>query len=632
MNKIKALFSILRSETFSSLEFLMKATGFTERKIRTLISELRSIGKRKGFDLQYKKNRGYFLEVKDEDAFSNFIADLENDTQIDVSDKNTRMLFTMYYLLNSKGFATKESIAQLLDVSLRTITNDLTDIKKTLAENNLTLFTKKHYGIKVTGDEWDIRKFFSKITSRIQNQNGNFSLNENYAELKRDVEIKKVLVDTFTKNSILMTPVSIDSILMHLWILLLRVKERNYVAEISVNEEVISRKYYAAANDIISYLEEKYDMEVSKQEVDLLASQLFGKSILEETPVQTKSEMIRSITEILEKIDAEYDSDYAKDEQLIEGLLLHIYPLIMRLSFGLELNNALIHILPAQYTSAFLMAIRFVEFHPELQQYSLSRDEIGYLALHFANHQEKMNLKRLQNIRSIVVIYENMRGDSGLLKVKLQMSFPNANIRLVPSINIKKYNLDDVDLILTTNRDLEIKKQFLMISEPVDDNEINRIRNVILYDYNDLVHKSIRINDLFFESLYFHEQGDDYLGIVRKYALLLEKDGWAKEGYADLVIERETRINTIYENGIAGPHSITPYAQKDCIVIIILDNDVHYQGKKVNCIFLINFRSGHMILHQSVSKFIVGLMKDGEKVKRINRTESFDEFLNIAEE
>lgn len=115
-----------------------------------------------------------------------------------------------------------------------------------------------------------------------------------------------------------------------------------------------------------------------KQEIDFLSSQFFGKSILEETPIQMKEEMIGSIKSTLNRIDKEYDESFAEDEELIDGLLLHIYPLIMRLSFGLELNNALIKILPAQYTSAFLMAIRFVEYHPELQGFLLSRDEIAF--------------------------------------------------------------------------------------------------------------------------------------------------------------------------------------------------------------------------------------------------------------
>lgn len=124
-------------------------------------------------------------------------------------------------------------------------------------------------------------------------------------------------------------------------------------------------------------------------------------------------------------------------------------------------------------------------------------------------------------------------------------------------IIIGKYNLDDIDLLLATGENMKLKKNAFVIKETLDDTEISRIKNAVLYNYQDVVHKSIQISDLFYSSLYFHDSNKNYLEIIRKYALLLEEKEYAKKGFVDSVIGRNT---------------MRPYANIDCMVIIILIN------------------------------------------------------------
>lgn len=629
MESTKIVFWILEDKKVHSMETLISKTRYSERKVRSIISEIRKEEKQYGFKLVTIKNQGYCIQVFEESRFKEYEAIMSRESELDVLNRELRVSMILYYLLHTKEFTTLQTISKLLDVSSKTISNDVSYVREILQEYDLTLYTKAHYGMRIEGDERNIRKLFSRVTNDIHQYNHSNTMSDSLLSLQKDENIKRVLIETFSNNNILMTAAAIESILLHLWILLYRVKENNYVTDINVNAEIIDTRYYTAAKEVIEYLEQEYDMEVSKPEVDLLASQFFGKSILEDTPQYTKTKMTDIIQHTLEKIDVEYETEYSKDAQLIDGLLLHIYPLIMRLSFGLELSNSLIHILPAQYTSAFLIAMRFTEYHPDLESYSLSRDEIGYLALHFANYQERINLHRMQSIKSIVIVYENMRSDSSLLRTKIQIVFPNAKIKAIPFTNIGKYNLDDIELLLSTSKDIVLMKHSFVVNEPYDDREMNRIKNAVLFNYDNVVHKSIQIKDLFFKSLYFHESGKNYYQIIEKYALILEKQKYAKEGFAASVLEREKRMNTIYQNGVAGPHSIVPYANTDCIVIILLEDPIYHDDKKINCIFLINIRSGHMMLHQSVSQFIVQLMESEEQIKSVLRTESFERFIEI---
>ena len=81
----------------------------------------------------------------------------------------------------------------------------------------------------------------------------------------------------------------------------------------------------------------------------------------------------------------------------------------MRVTYGLTLSDSLVKSVSVQYMNAFLVAMRFIDYHEELNEYQLSRDEIGYLALHFATHIERENQAKMQSIKKIVFIADSMK-------------------------------------------------------------------------------------------------------------------------------------------------------------------------------------------------------------------------------
>ena len=165
-----------------------------------------------------------------------------------------------------------------------------------------------------------------------------------------------------------------------------------------------------------------------------------------------------------------------------------------------------------------LVAMRFIDYYSGLHNYELSRDEIGYLALHFAAHLEKENQQKMLRIRRIALIADNMRSSTNLLKAKLQSQFPLATILVIPMTSVEKHTMDDIELILST-MEVEIpnqKHKVVVIHESLDEKEIRKIKNHILFNEMFASQKTIELEDLFYEDLFIVKDVGDYLSLIEE--------------------------------------------------------------------------------------------------------------------
>ncbi|MBP2097728.1 BglG family transcription antiterminator [Enterococcus rivorum] len=632
MNNINQLLEVFQTHSIVTIQLLKQEFSFSERKIRELIKEAREIGIKKGFDIKTLIHQGYRLEIVDSVTFKEFLDYLNQYEIFDGGNKEYRLSLIRYLLLQNQGFITIDQIAEVLDVSRNTVISDLKIIKKQLLEFDIVLSSKTHYGLTIKGSEAMKRKLFSKMIKEEMELDHNSNQYFEFIQGLKFDEVKKMFIQLLYEYEMRMTENTIESILIHLKILLFRISQKNDISEVSINKNLIDEKSYQLTKKLVRYLERKFKVVIKEQEMDLIASQIYGKATSNQVPKEQEKELKESIEQALVKIDQEFLTDFRHDDLLKECLLLHVYPLLLRISFGLELNNSLINSISVQYTNSFLISIRFIEYHKELSQHSLSRDELGYLALHFAAHQERKNQESIQNIRNILVVSDSRRSKTLLLKVLFENHFPKANVTVRTTQQIEQDLLDGADLVFSTELLDELNKQVvvIMIDETMTEKEMRRIKNMILFQDTAVNNKVPTIQNLFFKDLFFSSDSKDYLDVLETYSQQMVDYGYADSCYPGSVLEREKKFSTIYENGIAGPHSMVQNAKKDSIGVILLKKPIHYEKKEVKCIFLINIRKHHLFLHQEVSQFMMKLMADTGTINMLSQTKTFEEFVIYA--
>ena len=164
---IKTILDLLNQKSYVSTDEIEKALSCSKRQVGKYISYLRSVENRHGFSLVTIKTQGYQLLINDQEKYRLFEEKLDSELPDRLFKKQHRLLLIMYLLLKDKNFITIEQISKVIDVSKNTIMTDLDDVRKTVKEFNIELVSKKHYGIKLEGNERDIRLLFSKITTEL---------------------------------------------------------------------------------------------------------------------------------------------------------------------------------------------------------------------------------------------------------------------------------------------------------------------------------------------------------------------------------------------------------------------------------------------------------------------------------
>ena len=634
MTRHGQLIEVLISQNIVSMESLCSKLSFSERRIREMLRELRQDEEENGFKIVTVSKEGYFLRIIDKDRFSRFLENESGNRHYNVGRKDYRISLILFLLLQNEGFISLNQIAEILDVSRNTILNDLDEVKARLQNYQIQLDSKPHYGVKVTGAEKDIRKMLSRISgSIVEHQSIPMEFVDFVTELDFTAETEK-FVSLLDEYNIVMTNNAIESIMFHQKILIYRIEQKNYINEININRQLIDTSIYEIAEKIIAFIEEKHNIKATKEEVDMVASQIFGKASSETIPFEQKEEMAKSIQESLIKVDRDYATNFSSDVLLQENLLMHLFPLIMRVSFGLELNDSLVGSISVQYMNAFLVAMRFIDYHSQLKNYELSRDEIGYLALHFVTHAERESQKKLQRIRKIVLVTDGMRSSTILFKTKLQSHFPLATILEIPYAHAKNHKMEDVELVISTI-ELQIAHQeakLVIVNESLTDQEIRKIKNKVLFSEMNFKQETLSLDDLFHEELFLIKDGGEYYSLIEEMCNKMVALDYAKEGFTESVIQREKRFLTIYENGIASPHSLIQLANTDSIGVILLRNAIYYDKKEVRCILVLNVKKGHLLIHQEISDFVVQLMNDRTKIKLLQQANLFQEFKMFLED
>ena len=167
---------------------------------------------------------------------------------------------------------------------------------------------------------------------------------------------------------------------------------------------------------------------------------------------------------------------------MLNALIIHVLPLINRMYHNIQLTNPLIDKVYSEYANVFLLAMRFSDLIEKKYNFKLSKDEIGYIALHFATHFERMKNSKKEQYKKILVICGTGGGSAQLLKIKLKSIFPHASVSTIAVNNMKETDYHSYDLILTT---IPLEEEYkdvpvIFIKEWLDENEIARIEEIIM--------------------------------------------------------------------------------------------------------------------------------------------------------
>lgn len=602
----------------------------SERTLANDIKWLKEIGSNEGFTVERVRSAGYQLRILDNVSFRSYLSKSKKQEQVDNSSPQERIKNIELLLLFHEEYITMQQIAEWLDVSWSTIKADIKQVEQFCDNYDLTLFSKAHYGLKIMGTESKKRR---AILYLIRNTIHTPVLTEKYKEFNfvfNEEELRQLLKEQLLENQLKISDIVFENIVQHIRLLSFRILQNNTLNSEELEERTISDDYDRLTEKLVGYLEETYQLNFSCVEKNYLEEQLRGKFAVLDDPASNQ-QLRQAIDKSLELVDRRYHTSFRQDQDLANALMMHVAPLLQRLYTGHQLENPIIEDIYTQYANVFNVAMVFInELNKDLDA-DISKDEIGYVAIYFAASLEKQSNQVIDDYQKIAVICSTGGGAAYLLKVNLERLFSNAKVETFALNEIEQIDAS-FDLLISTVplKQTDFGIPIIYTKTILSQTEITKIEKD-LYLLRESKNKVFDVHQFIlslFDEEWFqiNEESDDYLELLENEGAHLEKCGWVERGFKESVLSREKMIDTIYQQGVAGPHPMEQAAIKEVIDVILLKKPLIYREKQVRIIFLINIKKDHLSLHKEISRLMIKMMDDPLLDTQLTKMTNFQDF------
>ena len=606
MSKIIKELNNSKKSYINSIE-LADMLGVSSRTVKRDLKEISEILKDNGAEVE-ATNQGYRLIINEDELFSQFI-DENISSSAEVSGKKSDKVNGILELLLSNLYINQDKIADELYISR----SSMMDVKNILSEYKITIQNKPHYGYILEGNEIDIRNCMVRFLTQRKEDNSILISNrlvgfkeEDYYNLLE--EIKNIFKDLkIRKNDI-----EINYITRYIVISIFRVK---YNCEIVLDDNInisLDNSIISASKTIAKKIKERFKVEFTFEDI-LYISYIIGNNHIEIKELDDSGISVEQmVIHAIDKIKNEYDIDFFRDGTLLKGLINHLYTSYSRYCLNVTLDNPLINLIKSKYIEAYNYSILFSKVFKEEYGISMTEEDIGYIALHFAASLERAIMNN--SLKAIIVCSSGV-GTAELLKTRITKKFQNIAIKGVyPAYILDSLELSDIDLIISTVNleGVSLEKEVINVSPLLTDEDEEKINEHVKkqrdYDYL----QNLMSDDLFFINIEASSK-EEVIEIMTK--TMIERDIITEET-KEQILKREEMSSTEITNLVAIPHCIAKENKNSVLAIGILKRPIMWDKSQVQIVFL-GVLDPQVKQNRKVFSMLYKLTKKVDKIKEL---------------
>ncbi len=472
-----------------------------------------------------------------------------NNYQYKLSQKE-RVNVIITLLFQQKGFITIGSIAETLFFSRSTIAKDLKEVESWLNRRNLALISMPNKGVKIDGDEAQIRKaaieilteeleldnIFEIFESDYQNElETNISgLVEHYFE---NIDIKYLIefIEGIEKElNMLFSYDSFTSLLIHIALTIKRIK-MNKDIKMSRNELLYlkSTKVFSIVLKLVKQLEERFKMSFPMDEIGYITIHILGSSItkninkdIDTLDLENFAAALLIANSLVLEVSKLSNIDFLDDNLLLEGLIQHVRPAIHRFNHNIKCSNPYTNEIKNNYKDLFENVRLGIKTINISNGQKISEDEISFITMHFAASIERKKRFEISKRKDVLIVCGNGLATGMLIKSKIENIFDVNIVNVIGYHQIEETLMSKkVDIIITTMALNDLDIPHIRISPMVFNKDIEELNKYLNY-------KSSRIDTL-----------SEVIEIISKYCVINDYDSLKSE----LSILVKNKTTTIYK-------------------------------------------------------------------------------------
>ena len=632
MDKELAILKFLSSQENWVTSFSMSV--FLDISVRTIKSYISNINS-KFPNLIQSSRKGYI--VRDKKLLARVINSIK--TSYCPQTVEDRKKYILRKLLLETNFYDFDILAKELLISPLTLTNELKNLKRELADFELKIKAKNNM-VFIDGHEDNKKKLVSKlIYEDTKDSFLSIKIMQNYLPHFDLTKIKQIVSDTLRKHKYFMDEFSLLNLVLHIAITM----ERKLIQKTCV-EEISPKNWKSMVNshiqeivvNIIEQVEKQFGVEFVESETYDFALYVMTRAIsstindinLDQLSDFVGENIVRLVSLIQTRVKKTYNITLLRKDFTIR-FALHIKNLLIRLKNNITLRNPQMLEIKNSYPFIYDVSVFIANIITQEERYKLTEDEISYIALHLGVLiEEKKVIKH--EVRAVLVNPQYLYKSEDIA-VKLDSVF--ANNLLITEIVSAQHELEayyDYDLIITTIPfELYPGKPYVQISPYITNKDILNVSKKIEEVLSDRIKAKMKLKlemmfkkELFFVGENFKDQND----AINVMADALKKQGVVDDSFKKKLFERERISSSAYMN-IAMPHPLEMCALNSAIAVSIHPNAITWNNNKVNIIFMLAINIRDSLFLKDIFDFITEVISEENKLKTILDVKTYDGFI-----
>ncbi len=505
-SRMKQIMQVLLQESGAvSVKYLAEQIGVSRRTVQR---ELESIDTSlRGYDLTFVSKTGVGIRIEgSEEEKSRLLAVCASGDDYDVSNREERRKRLILEILKEKGLRKLYYYSSKFAVSEATVSADLEAVEGWLARYGLFVGRKPGSGISIEGSEENYRRAIrgfidenidTKIMQEVYGVDGyDFSSYQilkksSIGQILNDDIVSRVIdiVSRFGHNKVLtLTENSYVGLIIHISIAINRIKKNEVIEDDENWKQDLSRdEDYELAKSIVEELEREFAISIPQVEISYICLHLKGakhekiqwdsgqKQILENRELQ------QLVNDMIDAYDTKQAYLMKQDDGFIQGLLAHLQPTLIRLVYGMQIQNPVLEDIKVSYPDIYRRCENVAKVLKAYTGKEVPEQEIGFLTVHFGAAMVRLE-GRQQKIRKVSagVICSSGIGISRLMSSKLERLFHGRmQLTAYGKHDITPYVMSRTDFFISTIPLEQSDIPMVFVNPLLNEEDIEHIRHMV---------------------------------------------------------------------------------------------------------------------------------------------------------
>lgn len=619
----RGIINYLLKESFSTSAHMAELFNVSEKTIRNRIKEVEEELTNNGGLIVSRRGLGYSINIIDKELFDGwFYKGRSNSLPVLPQE---RILFIARLLLLADDYTLIENLSDKIFVSRNTISADIKQVSLLLSKYGLKIVRKPYYGIKIEPNELNLRTCLSSLYG-----------NDLFSEYDVVYDIcRKMLRSVFIQNCVAASIERYQEIASYLTVTYFRMKNNHYLVfnkeRRDTLEKYLNNIFGKVGEQVRNEFENYFNLVMSEDEIMGICYKIAALTNLDAygNQISFDGEIDKLGYEMLDEVKKVLKIDLTNNWELRASLNRHLYPLMLRLIFGVQVENPAIEMIKKKYSYAYSVAACASTVLLKKFRCFISADEIAFIAVIMAIALDKS--KRRTRKKNIIIVCLSGQNTSKLFVYMYKKTFDDylGDVYQCSVVDLKDFDYEgkNIDYCFTTidSLDMQIPVPLFYISLFPDETEIEKYRRILSTESINNLLKNYLDEDLFISDLSCKSKEE----AIDKMICVISKKYLLPANFKNLIMERETYGLTAFGNSVAMPHPGKVCTKENIVCIAVLKEALAWNEDEVNVIILTSFSENmeddSSVFIEAISNFVC----DDDKISELIKKPTFKNFVKI---